>query len=311
MKLSLATGTLNPYLEAGASYREALTALRESGFTCVDFEVKQAMLGDDLEKNAKETAALLKELGLTAPQGHAPMYNPLDPPAGIDLVEIYTCTLRFCRIAGIPQVVVHPGGRNGVTREEFFAENIAFYRSLIPAAEETGVKVLIENIGNYADPYYLWTGKDLREMVDRVNHPLFYACWDVGHANHFWPEDGNQYDSILALGDKLSALHVHDNCGDFNDPRDHYRIDMHSVPYFSVHSPLNFDAVLQGLKDIGYRGTFNFESDFPAKKHNVFLHQGREVTTLQMPPLRIWKLFNIALYETGKFMLESYGLYEE
>ena len=310
MKLSLSSCALNPYLEAGTPRKEALQALRNSGFTCTDYDVTMDMLGDDYEQCAKHTARMLAELDLTAPQAHAPGYNPLLPPEDIDLTALFSRALRFCKIAGIPHIVVHPGAYKGITREEFFAKNIAFYKTLIPAVEETGVGVLIENIGNYADPHCLWTGKDLLHMLEGVDHPLFTACWDVGHANHFWPEDATQYDSILALGDKLTALHVHDNVGDIADPRDHYRIDMHSVPYFSVHSPLSFDEVLQALKDIGYKGTFNFETLFPGKKKSTFLYMGEEVKKLQYVPLHVWQLYNTALYETGKFMLETYDLFE-
>ena len=312
MKLSMATSSLNSYLESGIDRRITLKALRDCGFTCVDFEITDDMLGENLIGCAVEIRDLLASLGLTAPQGHAPMYNPLNPPEYIDCIDLYTRTLRFCKIAGIPYVVIHPGALKDNTREEFFEKNVAFFQSLIPAAEETGVGVLIENIGNYADPYHLWNGADLREMIDRVGHPLFTACWDVGHAHHFWPEDGNQYDSIIALGDKLTALHVHENCGYFTEPRKHHRIDMHTVPYSSVHSTLSFDAVLQGLKDIGYQGTFNFETLFPAAKNGAsFIYQGEKVTKLQMLPLSLWQRFNEAQYEMGKYMLEAYGLYEE
>jgi len=312
MKLSMCSSSLNCYLEAGADLKTVLKALRDSGFPCVDFEITDSMLGDNLAQCASELKAILSELGLTAPQGHAPMYNPLDPPEHINVIDLYTRTLEFCKIAGIPQVVIHPGALKDNTREEFFEKNIAFYKSLIPAAEATGVGVLIENIGNYADPYYLWNGADLREMIDRVNHPLFTACWDVGHANHFWPEHGNQYDSIIALGDKLTALHVHENCGYFEEPRSHHRIDMHTIPFSSVHSPLSFDALLQGLKDIGYQGTFNFEYLVPAKKFNAnFVYQGERVTKLQMLPLSLWQKFNAVMYDVGRYMLEAYGLFEE
>jgi len=312
MKLSMATSSLNGYVETGISERTTLQAMRDSGFACIDYEIHDEMLAGDYEKRAEETAKMLSELGLSATQGHAPMYNPLNPPEQIDCLDLYTRTLRFCKAAGIPQVVIHPGAVKGDSREQFFEKNVAFYKSLIPAAEETGVCVLIENIGNYADPYYLWNGADLREMIDRVDHPLFGACWDVGHAHHFWPEDGNQYDSILALGDKLKALHIHENCGYFEEPRMHYRIDMHTMPFASVHSPMSFDEILQALKDVGYKGTFSFECLFPAKKfHANFVYQGERVTKLQMLPLSLWQKFNAVIYEMGQYMLETYDLFEE
>ncbi len=312
MKLSMASSSLNYYLETGVDRRTGMKALRDCGFTCVDYEVTDSMLGEDLVQCAEETKAMLAELGLTAPQGHAPMYNPLNPPEGVDCLDLYTRTLRFCKIVGIPHVVIHPGAVEGNTREEFFERNAAFYKSLIPAAEETGVGVLIENIGHYANPYYLWNGADLRQLIDMVDHPLFTACWDVGHANLFYSKDCNQYDSIIALGDKLTALHVHDNCGYFSETYRQHRIDNHTIPFASCYTSVSFDAVLQGLKDIGYQGTFNFETLFPAKKFvSNFTYHDEKVRTLQILPLELWQKFNAVVYDMGKYMLETYGLYEE
>ena len=48
MKLSMATSSLTSYLEAGVDRRDTLRALRDCGFTCVDFEVTEDMLGDNL-----------------------------------------------------------------------------------------------------------------------------------------------------------------------------------------------------------------------------------------------------------------------
>ena len=87
---------------------------------------------------------------------------------------------------------------------------------------------------------------------------------------------------------------------------------MHTVHYSSVHSTLSFDAGLQGLKDIGYQGTFNFATLFPAKKNGAsFTYQGEKVTTLQMLPLSLWQKFNSVLYDMGRYMLEAYELFEE
>ena len=50
------------------------------------------------------------------------------------------------------------------------------------------------------------------------------------------------------LGDRLEALHVHDNDGIHDD---------HTAPYLGC---CNWNRVILGLRKIGYKGTFNFES---------------------------------------------------
>ena len=316
MKLCLTSSALSPYLRRGDDPRAVFEAFRETGFRCVDFEILSKYLGNDLEEQAGFWKNLMRELDLTVTQSHAPMLNPfLNEDALEPALDSTRRALRFCALAGFPNLVVHPGAREGNTREEFFANNIAYYKALIPAAEEAGVTVLIENIGQYMDPYFLWSGTDLLEMIHGVEHPLFRACWDIGHANHFeyLHVGGTPYDNITALGDKLVAVHAHENVGFFPDPKPRKRMDMHMMPYCSCYSSVNWDAVLQGLKDVGYRGTFNFESNTPAAQTGrpEFRYHGEVVRTLETVPLRVWKSVTSSLYEVGKFMLESYGLYEE
>ena len=43
--------------------------------------------------------------------------------------------------------------------------------------------------------YFINSGRDMREFIDYVGHPLFHGCWDTGHANC----EGAQYEEILAL----------------------------------------------------------------------------------------------------------------
>lgn len=315
MKLSLSSSVVAPYLKDGADPRDVYRVFRETGFRCVDFEIVSAHL-----QNPEEQGALWREIlascDLTVTQSHAPMPNPLlDEASFVSAVELMERTLRFCRAAGFAHTVIHPGARDGNTREEFFENNVRFYRALIPAAEATGVGILIENIGHYMDPYFLWSAADLTELIERVDHPAFSACWDIGHANHFeyLHADGSPYDSIMTLGDKLTAIHAHENVGFFPDPNPRKRVDMHMMPFSSCYSTVNWDAVMQGLKDSGYQGTFNFESMTPApqKGRPEFRYGGEVVRKLEKVPLPVWKSVTASLYEIGRFMLETYGLFEE
>lgn len=316
MKLSLSSSAVSPYLKDGCSPREVYRTFRETGFRCVDFEILSRMLTENPKEQGTQWREILDSCGLTVTQSHAPMPNPFRTEESFEpAVRSAQDALRFCQGAGFSHTVVHPGAREGNTREEYFANNLRFYRALIPVMEETGVGVLIENIGQYMDPYFFWSAADLNEIIDELNHPLFGVCWDIGHANHFEYHHvgGTPYDSIMALGDKLTAIHAHENVGFFPDPNPRKRMDMHMMPYSSCYSTVNWDAVLQGLKDVGYKGTFNFESMTPAPQTGrpVFRYNGETVRTLEKVPLGVWKSVTASLYEIGRFMLESYGLYEE
>ena len=308
MKLSFSSFP-NEYFAAYANNEaEWFKLIRECGFPCIDFNITRNHLGDDLEARATELKETLAKIGMTAPQAHAPSVNPFDPQ-NTDYLSLYERSLRFCEIAEIPMVVIHAGTVKDNTREEYFSRNVDFYRELIPMAEKTGVEVLIENIGHAGDSNFLLTGTDLREMIDRINHPLFTACWDTGHGNL---NRQNLYETIITLGDKLKALHVHDNAGYFEPSYRHHRIDMHTSPYATQYASVNYDALLQGLVDIGYQGTFNFEVLTMTRSiRPSFTYHDEVVRTLEFPPIFLWKQAQSLLYNTGKYMLECYGLFEE
>lgn len=314
MKLSLASSSLKPYLQRGDDPRYLFRLYRETGFRCLDFHMSPFRM-EDLLSHAEEWRDLFSDLGLDVQMTHAHMVNPFEREENYAIArDRMIQALRFCQKAGFPNTVIHPGARNGNTREEFFENNVKFYRELLPYVEETGVVMLIENIGHYMDPYFLWSGKDLREMIDAVDHPLVGACYDIGHANHFeYIHGGDHYASLLALGEKLTAIHAHDNVGFFADTKTAKRVDMHVAPYSCAHNSVNWDAVLQGLKDIGYQGVFNFEVIVPAPSRRCpeFIHDGEPVRKLELLPPELWRSANRTLFEIGKYMLESYGLYED
>ena len=307
MKLSFANFPMELTNTYATDELGGLKCIRECGFTCTDFNITEAHVDDQFEAHAELLKKELAECGMTAPQAHAPIINPFDPEKPHAMVA-YERSLRFCQIVGIPTVVIHAGAVKGNTREEYFERNVAFYRSLIPVAEETGVMILVENIGHAGDDHFLYTGADVREMIDRVDHPLIGACWDTGHGNL---NKQNLYETIITLGDKLMALHVHDNCAYFEPSYRHHRIDMHTTPFATQYASVNYDALLQGLVDIGYKGTFNFEVLTMTRSiRPAFTYNGEVVRTLEKPPIFLWKQAQTLLYNTGKYMLECYGLFE-
>ena len=307
MKLSFADFPLEYYENIVFDTETRLKYIRECGFTCIDFNITMRHLEEDFPAQAKKLKEILCRLGMSAMQAHAPTVNPFDSQ-GVDYMLIYQRTLKFCAEANIPQVVIHAGALKGNTREEYFSNNAKFYRSLIPAAEETGVRILIENIGHDGDDNYLLRGDDLCEMADMIDHPLFGFCWDTGHGNL---NKQDLYETITKLGKKLTALHVHDNCAYFEPSYRHHRIDMHTTPFATQYASVNYDALIQGLIDIGYEGTFNFEVLTMTRSiRPSFSYNGKIVRTLEQPPISLWIKANTLLYDTGKYMLEAYDIFE-
>jgi sugar phosphate isomerase/epimerase len=97
-------------------------------------------------------------------------------------------------------VVIHASyTKTPISRESWYAENTAYYRELLPVAEQTGVMILTENVthANMSEgTCYLYTGKDMVDFIEHVDHPLLGALWDTGHGT----TEGSQSDNIVALG---------------------------------------------------------------------------------------------------------------
>jgi sugar phosphate isomerase/epimerase len=287
-------------------YGRRLGLLTAAGFRIVDFSFTEEM-----QSSGKLPACLphirqaAQEKGVRFGQAHSSGGNPLLPGMLEKTQRLVGLELQGCAYLGIPRMVVHPGARPENGKEEFFERNVEFYRSLIPFAEETGVEILIENIGSPGDPYFLRTGKELREMVEAVNHPLVGACWDSGHANH--NRQCGQYESITALGSRLRAVHIQDNFGSFELQQGCWRADLHTLPFFGN---TNYDSVMQGLKDIGYSGTLNFEADAPRVgfERLPFIHNGEELNRLAVLPLEIIESVYRLLWQIGNHLLASYGM---
>ena len=209
MKLSFANFPLEYYAETMADEVLMLQTIKDCGFTCIDYNIRADYLGDDYAERALQLKANLAALDMAAPQAHAPIVNPFDPEA--NAMIYYERSLEFCRIAEIPMVVVHAGVVKDNTRAEYFDNNEAFYRSLIPAMERTGVEVLIENIGTAIDGNFLMTGADMAD----------YRIVGLKSMNHF-----RAY--FLPIADGIVTA----------DTPSSYPADLNALPFRNISRPI-------------------------------------------------------------------------
>ncbi|MBR4082103.1 MAG: sugar phosphate isomerase/epimerase, partial [Clostridia bacterium] len=239
-----------------------------------------------------------EEIGITFVQSHAPMGRPIvKDEAYPRFMEINRRCIQACAMLGIPNVVVHSGYAPGLSVEETFERNKAFYGELLPDAERFGVEILTENFNRMYKPDVYWvdSAPDLRALIDYIDHPLLHACWDAGHGNL---QDMPQDEALRILGDHVHALHVQDNLGDK---------DTHLAPFFGT---LNLDALMHGLADIGYKGYFTFEATqmlLPAGRRRAYEGDQRLVCA----PLELRKQAEALLYGIGCTVLDAYGCLEE
>jgi sugar phosphate isomerase/epimerase len=191
-------------------------------------------------RQIKQVAA---DNGIVCNQSHAPF--PVYCPEIRDLMKT---AIEFTAEAGGEIIVIHPDNYKSAE------ENAEMYLELLPFAKSCGVKIATENMWNWyagdthASPAACSDPQSFLAHLEAVNDPDFVACLDIGHAA-MEGMNTSPAQMIHALGRHLQALHIHDNdC----------HADNHQLPFTMK---IDFAAVVQALKDIGYAGWLTLEVD--------------------------------------------------
>ena len=276
--MKIATLTL-PYTKR-YGLKDGYRMIREAGFEAIDWGLYQApsrhqlatsetLSGlsifekelPEIREHFREEIEEIRANGLAFAQCHAPFppYVPGRPDVLEYSIAILKRLIEYCDEIGCPKVIVH-----GITlqcaNETDSAEDIDrlnrhLYESLIETLQRTNVMVCLENlfthsgdvqlVGVCGDPH------EAAEEIDRLNalagKKCFGFCLDTGHLQlaHIRP---GRY--IPILGDRLVALHIHDNDAIH---------DTHAIPYFGT---VLWDEFLVEMKKIGYCEDLSFESVF-------------------------------------------------
>ena len=257
MKISTEIYSAVKYL--GLPEEKAIELYAKAGFDAWDFsmfvmgrrDVEETVFGGKQHPlNGGDYLAFARKLkqvgldnGIVCNQSHAP-FPVINPDVRSCLKRAIECTAE----AGGKICVVHPA--NNLTPEK----NAEMFLELLPFAKDCGVKIATENMWNWDNEKdqssfaACATAKSFNEHLDAVNDDYFVACLDIGHAEMVGSGDGAPQ-MIRALGNRLKALHIHDNdC----------KHDNHQIP-FSMN--INFEGVVKALKDINYDGYFTLEAD--------------------------------------------------
>lgn len=308
MKLATTSCDFQPYI-ADKSVAAPVRAMEMTPFTHIDLSFYNVIYkdspwikkGDAWKKEIYDCMDIANELHIDFVQAHSPdgehfVYGEKREA----LLNATRNTIEACSMLRIPHTVVHAAQKQGFTTMDFLRENIAFYKLLEEDAEKFGVDILTENSAEENNPgYYIRTGKEARQFVEEARMPRLHVCWDTGHANM---RGNDPYEDILALGDTLRALHVQDNCGKY---------DSHVMP---MGGTTNYDRLIRGLIDAGYKGYFTFEGSCTIRHANNWPHFRNGISPedrLHTVPLNIQQKQIDVMYDIGKWMLEEYGIFEE
>lgn len=270
MKISTSTfGVIKPY-----GMEDGLKMLANAGFEAIDYSITQnAMNWEDsffqdatnpaFAEHFKRIGKTVRSCGLEMHQSHAP-YAPVKISDPEFYAQLQKQTIRSVYAAGYmecPNIVAHPvlhidfcDGKNKTLARQ---TTLDYFSALVPTLKETGVTMCIENLFFYDtaekrwSPNYCSDAQDLCDVIDTLNemHGLhFAACVDTGHAVVAKKDPAEM---IKILGGRTKVLHIQDNLG---------TRDEHLIPTEGI---IKWREVALALREVNYRGTFNFEVSKP------------------------------------------------
>ncbi len=243
------------------SCEDAINIIADAGFDAYDFtfygQNKAAHLLDS--ETYGDYAHLLRDIadkkGIVCNQAHAPFPSSVgDEHTDAQIYKRIIRAMHFASILGAEIIVVHPKKHlpYSENQHKLFEMNMEFYKSLIPHCEKYNIKIACENMwGRMPDTnkktHSVCSGADeFCKYIDTIGSKWLTACLDIGHIGLVGERI---YDTIVKLGDRIQALHVHDTDG-INDN--------HTLPFMSE---INFKQMVKGLTDIKYSGDITFEAD--------------------------------------------------
>ena len=269
--ISVQTGGAKDIFGIDGAYR----AIREAGFDGVEVnlghllhpnqirqQIRVSMFEGDDDRELFAHLAPFREAaekyGLQHFQMHCPFPTTVAEGGEYNeyLIRMIQKTIRGCAYIGCHKLIVHPFYHfydHLMTPEEEWQLNLENYARIIPAAREYHVTICLENMFiSYRGKTYTACCSDMDiacRYIDTLNEmageKIFGFCLDTGHLL-LLGKDIRQ--AICRLGDRLLALHVHDNDG---------RGDRHLAPYMGI---LDWNRFVEGLKEIGYRHPISFET---------------------------------------------------
>jgi len=192
----------------------------------------------------REYADMARVAGLEVIDGHAPFVRDydiinslwLDNLDGETTYEIYHKAIKECGEDGVSNLIVHLAdefdGKRVVALNE---TGISRMKRLVETAEKYEVTIALENLDYH---------NDLEYVFERVDSPNLGFCYDIGHRNCHEPE----VDLLSLYGNKLVALHLHDNDGSG---------DQHLLPF---GGNIDWQEQMSKIAATGYNGPTTLES---------------------------------------------------
>ena len=168
----------------------------------------------------------------------SPKYAPnelwLEGVDGEDFQNMLISCVEDCHTHSISTMVIHlTSFMENVEVTDVGLERI---KKIVEVAEQKEIKLAFEN---------LTTLEHLDAVFEKFSSPYVGFCYDSGHENCF----AQGRDFLTKYGNKLVALHLHDNDG---------TCDQHLFPFSGT---VNWKHIMDQINKLNYHGPLGFEFD--------------------------------------------------
>ena len=230
----------------GVTIEQTVKAIKKAGFDNVFVQ----WYNKSLTCSKKEQVKLCRDNGLNVEFAHLGYEHIndlwLDGKGGDKLIDDYINDLENLKKLGIDLSIIHT--MSSPTPPEISKKGINRLIRLFSVAREMNVKLAVENlrIRKYFDCVFDNTA------FDNVG-----VCLDVGHC-HIYFNDDFDWDRY---GDKILAIHLHDNDG---------KKDLHHLPF---DGSVPWELYETKLKEYGFDKPITLESKYSSEYSNITLEE--------------------------------------
>lgn len=228
-------------IEGNMTLEEKFRMVKELGFHGVELDSPNDL--DPMDVLRARDKSGIEIPGVVNSQHWKLPLSDADPNVRMQCTESMKTALRDCKKYGGTTVLLVPAVVNEKTSyQEAYDRAIVEIKKMLPVAEETGIKIALENVWNN----FLLSPLEAAQFVDEINHPLLGWYFDIGNILRYgWPEHW-----ITSLGKRIIKI----------DIKEYSRKKMNEVGLwkgFEVElgdGDVNWSAVNSALRSIGYSG---------------------------------------------------------
>jgi len=252
MKISASYWMFKGGLEAKRPIKEAIQRTKELGFDAIELAVgSQGLLThqttrtecEDIVAAAQKAGIEISSVASGESWGCSPSSN--DPATRKKIIDFTCKALQVTKWLGTDAYLFVPGAvdvfflpdAEVIPYDTCYQRAAEAVKQILPAAEETGVALCIENVWNK----FLLSPLETRDFIDSFNSEMVGAYFDLG--NILLTGYPDQWIRILA--GRIKRVHVKD-----------FKTSIGTVEGFVdlLEGDVNFEAVKKALADIGYDG---------------------------------------------------------